>query len=415
MSEGQAQLKLRPSDASRWTVCTMSPYYILSNADRIVEEVRDYTDEGSRAHKLAESVLTCLPSAILEGEALPGQDIPADDEMRDYVMGYVHNVWKKIKSDEDEILIEEEITCYYNPAQRGFIDAAVISADAKKVYFHDLKYGAGVSVQARHNKQAAIYARSFMDAYAEVYGFTPETLVTITIYQPRVFGEEAVRLWALTYDELVQWTDDHITGIAEDILSSPEDQAFAPSEDTCRFCPAAGFCQARLDWLTEGLEDVTPKEMILRDDEPFHPPEPESLSEAQIGAVLDRGPLLAKWVREVQDYAKGAMASGQLRVPGYKVVDSLGNRAWSDEDKALDVLKTLFKVAEVTTQKVISPTQAEKMLKKRKRTRKSKIEEVNNLIVRPVRGPTIVPEDDPRPSIALKIDEVFEDTDDDLL
>ena len=391
-------LKLRPSDASRWTVCTMSPYFVLANADRIIEEKRDYTDEGSRAHKLAES--------ILRNETAPEAD---NAEMQMHVKGYVAHVRKKVKGDVD-LLIEQEIACYYNPEQRGFIDAITVSGDGKKVFIDDLKYGAGVSVEARHNKQMAIYARSFMDQYSGLYGFLDDTLIIMCIYQPRIVGEEPVRLWSVTYKELVDWTDDNITAIAADILDNPQDQCFAPGEDTCRFCPAQAICSAYAEWQLTGTESVLPRAAVLSERE-FHPPEPEALSEAQIAAVVENGKGIKKWIDTVLDYASSAMASGQLELPGLKVVASSGHRKWADEAQAETLLKSVFKKDEYTTSKLVTPAQVEKLFKARKRTKKlvGVEEAVMQIITKPEGGPTIVPLSDKRPSIALRLEAEFED------
>lgn len=401
----EKRLRLRPSDAGRWTTCTASPHYIMSVEDQLPIEVRDYTDEGSRAHALAEQMLT-------------GQETQCDDEqMVEYVQSFVDHVSKKIGKDS-ELLVETQVGCYYHPKQRGFIDAAVISPDSKKVYIDDLKYGMGVSVQARYNKQLAIYARSFMDAYTELYAFTDKTLVTMSIFQPRVAGEDAVRLWVMTYEELKQWTDDYITEVALDILSNPEDQAFAPSEDNCRFCPAAAICKERMDYLLTGLEAIECKDSILRDDEPFHPPAPESLSDHQITGILGADKELTKWLKQVREYATDRVYNGKMVLPGYKTVAARKHRKWSSEEDALKVLRSMnFKVPEITTSKIITPPNVEKLLKTRKRVTKKKLNEINSLIIQPDGAPTLVQDKDKRPALVLNIEEEFEEiiTEDDIL
>lgn len=391
------RLRLRPSDAGRWTTCTASPFYIMSEEDNLPVEVRDYTDEGSRAHELA--------ATLLQGEIAP---VGTDPVMLENVIAYRDYVLKKLRKD-DELIVEDKIHCYYNPAQTGYIDSAIIKGDCSAVFIDDFKYGAGVSVQARGNKQLAIYARSFMDEYADLYDFTDSTLVTMGIFQPRIAGEEAVRLWVLTYGELKQWTDDHITDIAADILENPHDQMFAPSEDACRFCPAAAICEARRESLLEGMEACGCKDPILKEEEPFHPPAPESLSNHQIASLLQSEKELVKWLKQVRDYATDRVFNQKMRVPGFKTVAGTKRRVWSDEDKALEVLKTVFKVCEVTTAKVVSPTQVEKLVKARKRMTKKKKEEIFSLVTKPTGAPTLVPESDKRDALMLEIEAEFDE------
>ncbi|HBD8435532.1 TPA: DUF2800 domain-containing protein, partial [Escherichia coli] len=96
------------------------------------------------------------------------------------------------------------------------------------------------------------------------------------------------------------------------------------------------------------------------------------------------------------------------------VTGKQGNRAWSDEEAARALLKDQFryKTEEVFDLKLISPTKAEKLIKKASPRRWSKVEA---LITRADGKPTVVPESDPRPALNINPVNDFDDVSDDTL
>lgn len=101
-------------------------------------------------------------------------------------------------------------------------------------------------------------------------------------------------------------------------------------------------------------------------------------------------------------------------VSGFKLVTGKqGNRAWRDEVEAEELLKSFrLKQDQMYSQKVISPTQAEKLLKKESPRRWTKVEA---LITRSDGNPTIAPESDPRPALNVNPVNDFDDVSEDAI
>jgi hypothetical protein len=93
------------------------------------------------------------------------------------------------------------------------------------------------------------------------------------------------------------------------------------------------------------------------------------------------------------------MLAGQ-EVPGFKVViGKQGNRAWLDERAAEKALKAAKVGASVMYEKkLISPTTAEKLLKKNNPVAWEKMQ---NVIIRAPGKPSVAPVTDPRPALAI--------------
>lgn len=365
---------------------------------------------------------------------LRGQMAGQHEDLPQPVQEYVEHVLDTLealgsKESEATLRVEDEIRCYYDRSRRGFIDAAVYNPHGGPVHLIDLKYGKGVSVQAKENHQLAIYARSWVETALQegTYQVRDEDLLVLTIFQPRIYDEEAVRQWSVTWGELKEWTDEHISEIAFDILEAPEDQMFNPSEDTCRFCPAKGFCQARADVALEdfeNLEIVDGKTQRIKEvasklkdgDQPLTTapdlPDPERLSDEQIALVVRHGKALSKWLSDVADHACKAVYDGTMDLEGWKVVKGRKHRRWASEAGAEEFLKKRlqWKADEVYDRKLTSPAKAEKLWEKKKKSKKRisrKVEEgFYALMETPEGAPTLVPEDDKRQ--AIKAGDEFE-------
>ena len=81
-------------------------------------------------------------------------------------------------------------------------------------------------------------------------------------------------------------------------------------------------------------------------------------------------------------------------VPGYKLVAKRAIRQWVDESKAeAALLNAGLTPAQFFKQEIISPAQAEKLLKKSKQALPDEI------VVAVSSGSTLAPEDDPRPAV----------------
>lgn len=409
MSNRAPRLDLNPSSADRWTTCTASPQYLLDNWEILPPRDTKFSREGTTAHEIAAAMLQGRTPDYLDSHKCP---TPVDGDMRWHGWNYAEYVQSLAKSKwvpvgpfvpYTNILVEQKLPLWYMPARNAIVDAAVLNSDS--LHIVDYKYGEGVTVSPENNLQMVIYAKCVHES--RKLFLPPEFPVFLHIYQPR--GRDAgevgpVKVWETTWgniDGVSQW---EIEQAAEYIqLSMPplEVLKFVPSDKACQWCPAKGFCEARRNTLTAGIEALAP----INSAQPITLPPAKGISAQQLRAVLTYGDDIIKWVKDAQTFAKDHMAAGHV-IPGFKLVTSRGgNRRWSDLEKAKKILlsTTVLRKEEVVEETVIGPAAVEKLLGKHKFGA-----DLMNLITRNPGVPEIAPEDDKRPSCLVAAASEFE-------
>jgi hypothetical protein len=117
------------------------------------------------------------------------------------------------------------------------------------------------------------------------------------------------------------------------------------------------------------------------------------LDVAQISSYLKKADMLEQWVADVRSLAHQILEAGKP-VPGFKLVAKRATRQWADDDQALvAMMNEGIPEDELLTSKVISPAQAEKVLKKHGKQLPA------NQVVAVSSGSTLVEESDPRPAV----------------
>lgn len=345
------------SAAKQWRGCPGSVNFTerLKEAGKVPRDSSTaYSIEGTEAHDWAQK---CLEGVITLDE------IPA--EFREHLEGYVDlaNELRESAPKDALVLIEEIVPLFYNPTHGGTVDFAVIHADG--VDFLDLKYGAGVFVDAEENDQLIIYAISLVRHYEKTFGkdLNRDARVRLHIYQPRHHSFDGL---PSVFETTVQGLLDYSMDIQDDYKRSkhaaPED--LKPSVDACQFCDARRVCAARVLNL---FEDIPP-ELNPTAGEPDVEAMQEKLAIREIDdqtryAVFKNHKAIIKFFEELNEDTLALIESGRA-IEGLKSIDGgLGNRAWGDEDAAEKLLVKLPAEKRYKPRRIISPTQAEKVLK----------------------------------------------------
>lgn len=331
---------------------------------------------------------------------------------------YVETVWSLATGKE--LLVEQRVDfsdVIGVENSFGTADAVILTPDELQI--HDLKYGKGVKVDAENNEQLQLYALGALDQFSMLYDFKT---VRLFIHQPRL---NHVSEWALTVDELIAFGERAKEAAAEAVVvcSIAECEGadtlpitcFNPGEKQCRFCKAkGGLCAAEAQHALE---------LVKGDFVDLTAPLEGQLSEApQRITVLEPSQLaeIYKGLDFVESFCKNlrARVADELNaghtVPGLKLVTGkLGNRAWGDETEAEATLKGFrLKREEMYSMKLISPTQAEKLIKKDNPRRWTKLEP---LITRAEGKPVVTLESDPRPALVINPENDFDDVTDESL
>ena len=376
---------LSPSSAARWMRC---PASVVVTRD-MPEDSSPYAIEGTCAHRLAELLLNGadgFPADEAAKVIAAGVDPDSLAEPVRVYVDYVRSLGSEIVTEVslDISLITKE------PEARGTSDAVVFSEGVLHVC--DLKYGKGEPVSADGNPQLAIYAGAALAAF-DFLGEIRE--VCMHIVQPRL---NSISVWRVSVDELMAFLADVTRAGAQCLRLLDENrdpdtvpaEFFQPCAKACRFCRYRGKCAALAKYALSvaGLELPAPLKA--------------SLDVQQLAYILDRIGLIKSWMGEVEAAAHAALMEGR-EVPGYKLVEGrAGSRKWTDESKAEKLLKAWKVPADFRYVKsLISPTQAEKLLKLKTLT-DEQWTELCGYVSREPGKPTVVPASDKRPAISCR-------------
>lgn len=402
---------LSPSSAERWFLCPGS----LWVAKDIPDSETTYAAEGTTAHALAEYCLkNNKPASNLLGMKTAVNDINVDDEMVEAIQGYVDTIKGIMSTKRDIVAFEVEqkldFTELLNPeaikaslGEDAFISSAFGTADViilgdGELQIHDLKYGKGVKVSAVKNKQLLIYG---LAAY-RYYSLCCEiSKISLHIHQPRLNSHSEYSLTPHELIEFGQLLEKKALHAYTVYFNGPtNDGDFSAGDSQCRFCKAAGVCNALANQVAE---DIGAEFDVIDDNIVTQVRTSDGSEIAKKLSVLDK---IEAWVTAVRATAHSMLSQGR-QVPGYKLVmGRQGSRAWRDAAEAESILKSFrLKQDEMYNRKIISPTQAINVLKDSPK-RLSKLEEV---ITRPDGKPTVVSETDKRPAISISILDDFKD------
>ena len=342
----QQQLKLRPSSASRWIACpasaklsTLVPYQESGEAAQI----------GTAIHALAETCyqLDTDPMKFI-GQEVEG--ITMTEENCDFALEHIKAIWA-IQDELGSVKVEQLFKLYEEPAfsLQGTADVVGISKD--KLIIADLKTGRGY-VDA-DSEQMKIYALG-----ALLHSSLRPREVEFQIIQPH-HGEK--RVHRMSVDELGVWESEVLLPAINDAISDAP--TFNPSESACQWCPAKHICPAQKEQfdIVAAQPNITvmPKEDIHQ--------VMLSLTPTQISAILDKAPLVEKFIDAVKEHATKQMEEGAV-IQGWQLQPKRASRKWIDETAARQALTDAgLTDSQIFETELISPTQAEKLLAKDQR------------------------------------------------
>lgn len=265
MTGPAAHARLSPSAAKRWMTCPGSVASIA--ACPVQDTTSEAAAEGTAAHALAEILLRERIALRGQGELLKQWRAEYGDRydasgLKAGVMPYVDYVseaWDDLGGRKRaRLLLEQRV--HVIDGVYGTADAVIISDKKKVLHVIDLKFGRGVRVEAEGNPQLRCYALGALRD-AELEQEIEE--VWMTIVQPRHRDGGHISTAVMTADDLHDWEEELI--IAAGAADDP-DSPRVPSEDGCRFCPAAPWCPERTAEVAEvvGLgSDREPAEQVI--------------------------------------------------------------------------------------------------------------------------------------------------------
>lgn len=359
-------------------------------SESIVETPSSFAAEGTAAHILSERCLTTghdaarfkgyvVDTAAKQHPITPG-GIPngttkfrVDATMVDAVQVYIDEAMR-IYEESEEFEVEQrlDLTEIVGGVFGTGDVIAYRSTPTRRVTIADLKYGQGVAVDVRNNKQLLTYALGVCQRYHN----RGVDEIEIVIVQPRAprpgDSPPGVRRWVTDIVGLYE----HAMALQDAaIVARSDDAPFLPGREQCNFCRAAGVCRALRD-----------KVMEITMADPVAPYKDWKLERDDIE-------LVKTWARRREEHAHSEALRGNMP-PGAKLVAKRATRQWRDADVAV----TTLQIAGVSDDDIFetslrSPAQIEKAIPKKDRDAL-----LAELAVKQSSGTTLAPLDDPRPT-----------------
>lgn len=438
-----AHAKFSASGSSRWLNCPGS-IRIAEMSPKQQSSV--FAMQGTAAHDLAEKCLmgNLRTAASYKGAYAmvqangavshfrPNADVKPDapnvflidDNMIEAVDVYLELIHElRTEHPDAEEFIEARLDLsFIRPNMFGTGDYILADWTERVLYVVDYKHGQGVPVEVENNSQLKYYG---VGGAHRVGGYDGYDRIVLIVVQPRCPHEDGpVRRWETTPAALRMFEQE----LAQGVDRAGEDDAMLSAGKHCKFCPGAGttcpefdravqreagadFALAPIDFVADPSGDgqvEVQKEL------------PMPLTPKQFSRALEWVPIIDTWVKRVKAHAEHLMLTGEMQIPGQKVVAKKTNRKWSDFMTEEELIEEILKGdPEVKREdlfeppKMKGPAKVEKLSKAMKAhiNRVPTVEELQDpdtapkqLVYKPEGAPTIAASSDPRAELTLSLD-----------
>lgn len=380
----RAHALLSASGANRWLTCTPSAKLEEQYGER---KSSPYAAEGTLAHELAElylrrDVLNNISDndfelkleEIMSNEFFSDEMVEAVAMYTDYCANQLAEAKTENMFAEMEIEQRFDLTEYV-PESFGTGDCAIIADPTLEII--DFKFGKGVPVYADWNRQLMLYGLGALRKYDTMYYLDT---IKLTIVQPRLNN---ISTFVMSVDELKKWAEEELKPKAQMAFKGEGELV---TGDHCKFCAVKNRCRK----LYEEQMEIAKHEFK----------EPDMLSDEEIVDILEKAPRFVEWVNSITSYAQDMAVNHNKIWPGYKLVEGVSRRKWTDEDQATQaIFARLPELSEdqIFDTKLKSITNIEKLVGKKRFA-----DVLGDVTIKPEGKPTLVPMDDKRPALGFE-------------
>lgn len=349
-------------------------------------ESSEFAERGSMLHAAMELLLTADPSDRHDLAALfdqlEGQNLGFDGheitrELIDDKIAPAWAAWVRLRDEQkiNDWFIEQRVSLEI-VVPGAFGTADILAKDIKgRLHIIDWKFGDGIRVPAKENMALGFYAAAALyDEDPELIEFTNEAHpeIGLHIIQPRVGQDEVLDSWVTT-DE---WVENLVDLAAAAIDKAHGDNPPLKPGKWCGFCKARPTCSAQTALATEAISKS-----------------PAAMSSIDLAKAMQVADILQGWIKDVYRLAQDELEQG-ASIPGYKLVNKLPRRVWTDPQEAEKRLRaSKHKVGDIFKRTLISPTQAEKLDPRLYNRR------LHDIVAMHSSGVTIAPESDKRQAV----------------
>ena len=327
-----------------------------------------YADEGTLLHDAIAQVLdkNVTPESLL---GMTYQDQVLTQDLIDNKLHVALDLLMEVDPNlEMEYAVETEVGFGdFLPDVFGSCD--LLGRIGSRAIVLDWKFGDGVAVGVEENEQLLFYAAAAMRTPSVSWVFDGATEIECVIIQPPM-----IKRWVTTVERVKQFEQQ----LLQAVKASQKKDAPIEVGEHCRWCSAKPVCPKMTGAVDRALHSQL-----------------DNIDANKIGAYLVNCDLLEQWITDLRVLAH-QMLEADKPVPGWKLVNKRATRQWAIDDETVkdELNRAGLLPGETVVEKVISPAQAEKVLKK------YNLKLPTELVVAVSSGSTLAREDDPRPAVA---------------
>lgn len=401
---------LSASKADRWTRCPGSIALCEGLPDGGTSAA---AREGTGLHALLDAAL----NNSVQLDNMVGYDWRFDDHGEDCSMvlteeqvEVVQRVYDQVQALPGALFTEMRVgygRAINQPDEEAFGTVDVAKLDGATLHVLDAKFGRNY-VDHLGNRQMLLYGVGIVDSL-EALGDEIET-ITLYVAQPRVDAKPRDG-WTITRRELTNYVnvlqhqakmvaqarDDYkhamASGKGMDVWS---DKYLSPSDEACRWCPAAAACPARHQIIDNTLASAI-EVAALDEFENINQNALERLPSDILSEYLAKAELVELFIAACKKEVITRTAAEPGSVPGWKLIlGRQGNRVWSDVDDVIESAQRAgLTEADIYNEPTVkTPAQMERSLVKVSSKAEAKAL-VDSLTVRSAPKPSLVPESQP--------------------
>lgn len=373
------------SSCERWWNCPGSVALIKKAPE---QEKSFAAAEGTGAHELAEKALKIVKTGatmdiyaeIGKTSMVDGHEIEITEEMVDGVIVYLKAISyeaSRYGTNYSFLSIEEQFQLDIDKEAWGRNDASLYIPFDRLIIW-DLKFGKGIVVEVKDNKQLKYYALGAMKG-------KDIKEVECVIVQPRAYHPDGpVRKFKYSVEELKEFEKELKVAITRTKMIGAKLHA----GEHCKFCPALVICP---DVKAEA------NELAVRDFKNV-----STLDLQMMIKLAEMSPRIVDFLKEVERHLQAKAEKG-AEVPGFKLVKARSNRKWKSEQRVVnEFIKSKYGGNLMEAAKLKSPSKLDKVFGAERDLLLPFIEKPDN-------GLTLVRDSDPRLAIKSSATEDFKE------
>jgi hypothetical protein len=314
--------------------------------------------------------------AINQATVIVNHTVTLDTNAIDRINAYVSYVRDRVAVTGGTLFVEQKLPIDHitgEPDATGTGDTCIFASEEGEII--DYKSGSGrvnaysVITQAiidmftgeittpavvTPNGQLAMYAHGMLRKY-DLMGDIKR--VRLVIVQPRI---NHVSEFVMSVDDLNTYIDSIAAAALETRLPGAR---FNPTSDNCFFCAGRFDCAPRQQLVLSKAIAAFPD---------LDDAQPRPVTDDELGSLHSLLPLVRKWADDVEGRILEALDNGKpvVTADGTRlklVTGRKGNKAWSDEVALAALIEEMRLRSVMYVDKLITPTQAEKLAGGRKR------------------------------------------------